>query len=162
MKNSFCSFLIVLLLLSSCDDNNTNSRANHPEVTPTVTKPISGADDKLYQDVYTLNDLGLSIVLAVTPINDSLEFSLIITETETSEKTTITGIAMDKSPDMDPELDEDETGTMFPAEEFSYNNNGCDIYIRISSDASIHRAKVNVISCTAYPPVSKISGLLLK
>ena len=162
MKSSIIFTSIVALTLLAC--NSPEERSGTKEVVPAVTQPNENASPaiKSYKDGYTLKDLGLDVTLAVTPAGDSLDFRIVIIDEQTSKADTIMGIAVDATPGADSELDEDEIGTMFPTEEYSFNNNGCEMYIRISSDASIHRAKVNMISCSSHPTLTKISGILLK
>lgn len=162
MKESLILGCLITLLFSSCysEQNKENLNENIPAITRMNEAPST--DIKSYKDGYTLKDLGLDVTLAVTPAGDSLDFRIVIIDEQTSKADTIMGIAVDATPGADSELDEDEIGTMFPTEEYSFNNNGCEMYIRISSDASIHRAKVNMISCSSHPTLTKISGILLK
>jgi hypothetical protein len=131
---------------------------------PAAPQPNEKASPEIrsYKDGYTLQYLGLNVMLAVTPVGDSLDFRVVIIDEQTLKTDTIMGIATDTTPGGDSELDEDGTGTMFPAEEYTFNNNGCEMYIYISSDASIHRAKINVVSCKSHALLTKISGILLK
>jgi hypothetical protein len=143
---------------------SSEERSSTTDVVPAVAQPYEKASPEIksYKDGYTLQDLGLNAMLAVTLVGDSLDFRVVIIDEQTSKSDTIIGVAVDATPGADSELDEDETGTMFPAEEYAFNNNGCEMYIRVSSDAAIHRAKINVISCNSHALLTKISGILLK
>jgi hypothetical protein len=143
---------------------SSEERSSTTDVVPAVAQPYEKASPEIksYKDGYTLQDLGLNATLAVTAVGDSLDFRVVIIDEQTSKSDTIIGVAVDATPGADSELDEDETGTMFPAEEYSFNNNGCEMSVRISSDPSTHLAKINVVSCKSNPLLTKISGILLK
>ncbi len=162
MKTSI--FISVFIVLTMLGCHSSEERSTTTDVVPAVPQPNEQASPEIksYKDGYTLQDLGLNVTLAVTPVGDSLDFRVVIIDEQTSKTDTIMGIAVDATPGADSELDEDETGTMFPAEEYAFNNNGCEMYIRVSSDAAIHRAKINVISCNSHALLTKISGILLK
>lgn len=95
-------------------------------------------------DVYNYTFNGIEQKLKITSKSENeIYFEYTIRNTAENCEITLKGNAVNKNPEMDPELDEDEEGVAYPSIQYIYENGDCYLGIRI---AMIDRDKVVVLS----------------
>ena len=67
--------------------------------------------------------------------SNKIRFEYYIRNIASNCNKSISGVAIDHHPDMDPELDEDEEGFGYPAIEYVYEEGGCFLAVRIAMKA---------------------------
>jgi len=98
-------------------------------------------------DVYINTDGTLTSYLYLAEINDSIiEFSLLVLENDVLVDLIKSKQAISPGLYQDPEIDEDEEGVAYPAQQYFYETADCWISVRIDIDTN-NKAKLNIGEC---------------
>jgi hypothetical protein len=132
--------ILLFLPLSNCNNvinkNNLDSKSNEVK----KKNIIKSKNNKT--SFYTYSNDTIEQRIFIKDINDDeIEFKYIVENKILKCKQQINGIAINKYPEMDPELDEDEEGFGYPVIEYFYQYNDCAIYIR---RAMIKKNKIQI------------------
>jgi hypothetical protein len=137
------SMLFVLLALCGCD----KPRAAPPvaeQGAPTRAVPDS-APAPLDSAVFIGGDSATGHTLRVTwKTSDQIDFRFVLMDRTTGDQKELEGSATDRT-EGDPEMDEDENGMSYAADEFSFEEGDCYFKARIDQDGA-KRAKVSASS----------------
>ena len=139
-----------------------NSIAHRDSIT--ATAPVIEEAKPSPAENYETSNTRFSESLTISRLSkDSIQFKWLITEKKKSATETMQGIAVkDKTGDF--EIDEDEAGLSYPAEEYIYQNGGCFLYVRLSVDLPKKRAVVKTANCNliSYKNAQNKSSLALE
>jgi hypothetical protein len=134
--------LFVALALCGCD--GSRAAPDPPErarAAPRVEPDSAPAPAALDSAVYVGGDSTTSQTLHVRwRTSDQIDFRLVVTDLATGDQKRLEGSATDSQAG-DPEMDEDEKGTAYAADEYSFENGDCHFSARIDQDGA-KRAKV--------------------
>lgn len=140
--------LVVSLVSFGCGNKNSNTAASE---TPTTKNTL----------LFKYSDNLVEQTLHVTEQDSSgIKFSLLLKKKDGTCKSQVSGIAVNNYKGSDPEIDEDENGVAYPANEFVYNEGECHIAIRIAMD-EMNKAKIKASGCNdpCYPGESAVLRL---
>ena len=165
MPNYFkicCTFFVIAtFLIMACNQNKSQENINSKPDTITPTPTIVKVENPSFTEKYTASNTQFTEQLSITRLSkDSIQFSWLISGNTTAE--TMQGIAV-KSKTADFEMDEDETGLSYPAEEYIYKKGSCYLYLRLSVDLPNKRAVVKAANCnlTSYKTAQHKSSLAI-
>lgn len=160
---------IFVATLLSCNNNShqdvsvidTQSAQKNlqPKPVHTVSKPEAPAT---YKDQYTFSSDSLTETLYVSPVSkNTISVLWVLTDHRLQKSDTLQGLAVDRTPEQDLEIDETEDGIAYPAEEYTLENATCQTYFRISIDKEERRALVKSADCRtkAGKPIESIGSL---
>ncbi len=152
--------LINLLFMLSCDTSKDNKRFN-TNIDPilignsdTITERKMNSDDSLglnYSKFAFENDSIMQEIIISKVFKNELHFKILSKNKKRNIISKINGIAYSNSKS-DPEIDEDEEGNAYPAEQFNFNESGCFISIRI--DMQLHDKLKIVSECPDYDKIN--------
>ena len=165
MPNYFktcCTFFaIATFLIMACNQNKSQENINSKPDTITPTPTIVKVENPSFTEKYTASNTQFTEQLSITRLSkDSIQFSWLISGITSAEM--MQGIAV-KSKTADFEMDEDETGLSYPAEEYIYKKGSCYLYLRLSVDLPNKRAVVKAANCnlTSYKTAQHKSSLAI-
>ncbi|HEU4453405.1 MAG TPA: hypothetical protein VFR81_10105 [Longimicrobium sp.] len=133
--------LFVLLALCGCD----RPRAAPPAAEQDAPARADSAPAPLDSAIFIGGDSATGHTLRVTwKTRDQIDFRFVLMDRTTGDQKQLEGSATDRA-EGDPEMDEDENGMSYAADEFSFEEGECSFKARIDQDGA-RRAKVTATS----------------